>query len=124
MKPKPTFECKNCGLTVTRRRIAQRYCGVACRMAAHRGKTAARELRSVTEGGDTKKRNSSFLKTVVNHEVTGSQKHGRGSHFNAPLNVLGGDRWTGRKGLDQGLLATIIRAEIGGAVRAVPEQPA
>ena len=115
--------CDVCGLSVRRKRLAQRYCSPRCRQAALRSRKSAHALRSVTQGADTEKRHATILKAIENQPVTRTKKQGRGSAFSVPVNVLGGDRqqWSGARLLEPALCRAIVHCEIGGKLVPVPE---
>ena len=115
--------CDVCGLSVRRKRLAQRYCSPRCRQAALRSRKSAHALRSVTEGEDTEKRHVTILKSFENQSVIRTKKQGRGSCFSVPVNVLGGSRqqWPGAGLLEPALCRAIVHCEIGGELVPIPE---
>jgi hypothetical protein len=127
MKFFTTVTCEFCGRVVRRKRHAQQFCSSRCRQAAHRAKTARRALRSVTESGDTEKRYTAIQKPLENQRDATPPKCGRRSRFDAPLNLLGGERWSGKLNdgiaprLDHTLWQVIVRAEIGDVIMMPPE---
>lgn len=44
--------CDHCGQPFTRKRPHQKYCGAACRLAAHRDRVAGYTVRGISASGD------------------------------------------------------------------------
>jgi hypothetical protein len=96
--------CATCGGALKPKRGSrrQRFCSARCR-------SRARRERNFLATGHTEQ--GAARSTKISHAISSTCK-GENAGLAFPINLLGGYRWPGRKGLDAKLARTIVRIEV------------
>ncbi len=102
-----------CGKSVARKMRGQRYCSKRCRQWGSREKLAAHSSKQSPRYPYSDDATTPH-KSARNFNGLPRRKKGSSLYSNAPLNILGGYRWSGAPKLDAETQRNISRCEIGG----------